>query len=169
MNEAFIFGDITRDEGFVNSDGRILYTLMIPYYNGKDQEGNISIYYNYPNLSYKNINYTKGRNIGHVEMFIEVSYPIKQNQQYIEIIASFIPLDTVTPIAMSKPLSIKIPPEPPRPVILAKPDMPMPQPPLINFNVATGGVVLVSSACAVLLIMLYRHWKRSPQVKDDKV
>jgi hypothetical protein len=102
-------------------------------------------------------------------MFIEVSYPIKQNQQYIEIIASFIPLDTVTPIAMSKPLSIKIPPEPPRPVILAKPDMPMPQPPLINFNVATGGVVLVSSACAVLLIMLYRHWKRSPQVKDDKV
>lgn len=32
MNEAFIFGDITRDEGFVNSDGRILYTFIIPYY-----------------------------------------------------------------------------------------------------------------------------------------
>jgi len=82
--------------------------------------------------------------------------------------ASFIPLDTVTPIAISKPFSIKIPTQPPKAAILAQPDI-TPQPPLINFNVATGGVVLASSAFAVLLIMLYRQWKRSDQVKDDKV
>jgi hypothetical protein len=167
MNEAFVFGDIIRDEGVVNSDGRILYTFMIPYYNSKDQEGKISVYYNYPNLIYKDIYYTKGRKIGHVDMFIEVSYPIKQYQEYIEIIASFIPLGTVSPIAMSKPFSIKIPIQPPKAAILAQPDMAV-QTPLSNFNVGTGSVVLVSSAFAVLLIMLYRRWKRSDQVKDDK-
>jgi hypothetical protein len=167
MSDSFVFGDITTDEGFVNSDGRIFYTFMIPYYNAKDQDGKISVYYNYPNITSKDIYYTKGLNIGHVNILIQVSYPIKQYQEYIEIIASFIPLGTVSPIATSKPFSVKIPTQPPKAAILVQPDIQ--SPPLINFNVGTGGVVLVSSAFAVLLIMLYRQWKRSDQVKGDKV
>jgi len=52
-------------------------------------------------------------------------------------------------------------------VILATPDQTDNKP--LTFNVGAGGVVLVSSAFVVLLVMLYRQWSTSEKLKDGKV
>lgn len=174
MIDAFVFGDIIADEiSSVSSSNFTTYQLTAPYYNPKLQKGEFFI--STSNNLYQVTPESFPHKIGNINLSVRISYG-----QHITTIASFIPQGPTGPInsqiIISKPVVIKAKVRPQTtqdglvPVIqpINVSQAPNPSPQLINFNVGTGGIVLVSSAFAVLLIMLYRQW-RANKIKGDKV
>jgi hypothetical protein len=174
MSEDFVFGKITVKEEKVLqtiSFQGMSYLLNIPFKNIK-QSGSLVINFNNINTL---IDKTEIERImmttGHNDVFernIGIQIPFSITPSYTIVSVGFLSSDKKIKV-MAEPFVIKSLDKAPEPKPAMVSQAPTPSPPLINFNVGTGGVVLVSSAFAVLLIMLYRHWKRSPQVKDDKV
>ena len=176
MSDNLVFGDIIADEiSSASSSNFTTYELMAPYYNPKLEKGEFFISTS-NKLYYVTPAYFPHK-IGNINLSVQLRYG-----EYITVIASFIPKGPTGPInsqiIISKPTVIKskgkvqpqttqdglVPVNQPFNVSQA----PSPSPQLINFNVGTGGVVLVSSAFAVLLIMLYRQWSAN-KLKGDKV
>ena len=174
MSEDFVFGDIIAYENqSVPNNNITTYELIAPYYNGKLQKGEFFI--STSNNLYQVTPVSSPRKIGNINLSVAIDYG-----QYITAIASFIPEGPTgsinSQIIISKPVVIKAKVKPQtiqddlipviQPAMVSQAQSPSPQ--LINFNVGTGGVVLVSSAFAVLLIMLYRQWSAN-KIKGDKV
>lgn len=175
MSDDLVFGDIIADEiSSASSSNFTTYELMAPYYNPKLQKGEFFISTS-SNLYQVTPPFTN--KVGNINLSVQLRYG-----EYITVIASFIPEGPTGPInsqiIISKPAVIKskgkVQPQTTQdglvPVIqpVNVSQAPTPSPQLINFNVGTGGVMLVSSAFAVLLIMLYRQWSAN-KVKGDKV
>lgn len=172
MSEDFVFGKITlKDEKVLQTTGfqGMSYILNIPFKNIK-QSGSLVI--NFHNI---NTLIDKTQVTGSISTFnnnvfernIGVQIPFSITPSYTIVSVGFLSSDKKIKV-MAEPFVIKSLDKAPEPKPAMVSQAPTPSPPLINFNVGTGGVMLVSSAFAVLLIMLYRQWSAN-KIKGDKV
>jgi len=182
MSDAFVFEDIIVSEGSIISTPSfqgMSYILTFSYTNNARQSGSIEITINNEKTltDYSAIGkFTMGTGLSlNGSRTIPLQIPFSIYPTYTTVNIGCTLANNSAVVIMAKPVVIKSLANLSeanqllnKNVIVAAPDQTNNKP--LTFNVGTGGVVLISSAFVVLLVMVYRQWsKSSDKLKDGKV